>query len=393
MNINIATTTVFQKNWDAYHKSSDKFIINQGGTRSSKSISILQCLIGIAMEKPQVIDIVRKWGSSMSNSIARDFYNLLKEYGIYDDAYHNKSNNSYTFPNGSIVEFLGASDGQRLRGRKRDVLYVNEANELDLDEWLQLLMRLTGKAFLDFNPSDVEHWIYDLIKEDKATLIKSTYTDNPFLNESEVENIESLIRIDDNYYKVFVLGEKPIAHSRIYTHFKQYSNLPNPNDITAVSYGLDFGYVHPSAMVKVYHTKDSLYVEELIYESKLTIDELTNKCKDLIDDKNAFVYCDSARPEIIESLKRLGVRAKSSDKNVQPGLDSIRKKMVFININSVNLWREFKLYSYKVDRNEKVTEEIIKLNDDLLDAMRYAVHSHKPDSNYSYSMMRKTSKK
>jgi phage terminase large subunit len=224
MTLEIKHTNVFENNYGAYSQGF-RYIINQGGSRSSKSISILQCLIILALTKKVKISIVRKTLAACK-SIMQDFMALLDEYNLYKRDNHNKSDSSYIFENGSIFEFMGTLDVQKLKGRKRDILFCNEANEISEEEWVQLVLRTSGQIFIDFNPSDTEHWIYNLLSDEKSILIKSTYKDNPFLPDAQVEYIENLINVDENYYKIYALGERPTASTRVYSHFKQYVDEP-----------------------------------------------------------------------------------------------------------------------------------------------------------------------
>lgn len=371
MTLEIQHTNVFASNFESYNNETVRYIINQGGSRSSKSISILQCLIVIALKQKRKITIVRKTLAA-AKSIMEDFFSLIFEYDLYNQENHNKSDATYFLENGSMFEFMGTLDVQKLKGRKRDILFCNEANELSEEEWVQLVLRTSGKVFIDFNPSDTEHWIYNLLKDEKSVLIKSTYKDNPFLPQSQVEYIENLINVDENYYKIYALGERPVASTRIYSHFKQYVDQPQYNDWC---YGLDFGFSHVSALVKIMYVGSKIYVQELLYESKLTSSDLVNNLKQLVND-NKPIYCDYARPEIIEDLKRSGFNAKEAIKDVKAGINTIRSEEIYIHHESTNLLKEYKLYSWK-SKGDLIYEEPIKLNDDLLDALRYGVHTHK----------------
>jgi len=375
MELQIEHTPVFEKNLQAYEDPAIRFIINQGGSRSSKSYSILQLIIVLCLTKKQSVSVVRKTFPTLRTSIMRDFFEILKELNLYNENNHNMTEHLYTFKNGSTVEFFATVEDQKLRGKKRNILFCNEANEIEHGEFIQLAMRTTGKIFIDFNPSDTEHWIYDLINKDpKSILIKSTYKDNTFLPKEQVDYIENLINVDENYYKIYTLGEPPTATSRIYSHFKIYSELPEK--IVDVVYGLDFGYNHPTVLVKTSLCEDGrVFVDEMIYESKLIISEVISKIKSVVE-PNRIVFCDSARPEIIDELRRNHIQARSSDKNVKAGIDTVKSKQIFMNVNATNLWREYKLYSWKTDK-DRILEEPVKLNDDGMDALRYSIHSLK----------------
>ena len=372
MEIIMKHTNVLDRNMNVYNEGV-RFILNQGGSRSSKTFSILQLLLIICLSEPKTkVSIVRKSFPSLRGTVLRDFMELMDLYGLYDVKNHNKTEHIYKFDNGSLIDFFSIDDSKKVRGRKRDICYCNEANELSFEEFQQLSLRTKNAFFLDYNPSDSEHWLYKLLNDDRSCLIKSTYKDNIFLEASLVKEIENLINVDENYYKIYALGEAPIASSRIYTHFNQYVDEPN---YTECIYGIDFGYTHVSSVVKIMYSVDKIYVKELLYESGLTVNDLCDKVKELIKDKNK-IYCDSARPDIIEQLKRNGMNVVSSDKSVKEGIDYIKSQQIYIHYDSINLLREYKLYSWR-SKGDLILDEPIKLNDDALDAMRYAIYTNK----------------
>jgi phage terminase large subunit len=376
--LNLEATPVFQKNWEAFANDKIKTIVNQGGSRSSKTYSIVQALILIAITKPKTtISIVRKSFPSLRGSVMRDWKEVMYALDVYDEKQHQKTEYIYNFPNGSTIEFFSLDDAQKVRGRKRDILYCNEANEIDLESWVQLKMRTTGKVFIDYNPSELEHWTYDLINEPDSVLIKSTYKDNPFLSEDQVKYIEDLIKVDENYYKVYALGERMSPQSLVYTHFVKYDNLPPDSEILDRAYGLDIGFNHFTAFVEViFATDNRLYVREIFYEAGKTADDIVNLIAQSTYDRTKMIYVDSARPDIIESLRRKGIRASLSDKRVKEGIDFIKSKQILIYINSENILRESKMYSWLEKKDGTITDEIIKKWDDALDAMRYAAFTH-----------------
>jgi phage terminase large subunit len=370
-------TEVLERNLKAFDNF--RFIINQGGSRSSKTISICQLVILKSLQIPNYnTSIIRKTMPALKGSIMRDFFGLMKDYELYNENNHNKTTNEYYFSNGSMVEFFSAADEQRLKGRSRNVAILNEADELSFGEFTQINIRTKDRVISDFNPScPDDHWLWELMKKENATLIKSTYKDNPFLPKEQVDEIEYLINTDENYYKIYALGERPISNSRIFTHNKLYSN----DLILPYVYGLDFGFNHPTALVRVYKGDRKIYAEEIIYKSGLTSSDLIAQMHHI--EKNIPIYCDYARPEIIEDLKRAGFRALPANKNVQEGIDYIKLNELYVNVNSVNLNRELKLYSYKT-KGETITDEPIKLHDDAIDALRYgAISFKKPIVKYS----------
>jgi phage terminase large subunit len=381
MILDLNCTKVFELNYNAYTDPSIRNVVNQGGSRSSKTYSILQMLIILGYQSKRTISIIRKAQTTIKATAFRDFVEILNDLKIYDKQYVNLTNLTYTLPNGTIFEFFGADDPQKLRGRKRDIAYLNEGNELNFEEYNQINMRTTNKIIIDFNPSDLNSYIYTLLAQPDTLLIKSTYKDNPFLDEAIKKQIEDLITKDQRYYKIYALGERAEANERVYTHF----NIQPFNVEGESVYGLDFGYNHPTALIKCTKLDNDYYIEEILYKNNLTTQDILQEFKNL-NLNTSTIYCDSARPDIIEELKRNKYNVKMSDKNVKMGIDFIKRNNIIIHSNSLNLIHEYNRYSYQ-KRNDTILEEVDKKYDDALDAMRYALFTHwgKPKkSNFIY---------
>jgi phage terminase large subunit len=382
--LELKTTPVFSKNWDVINNDKIRFVINQGGSRSSKTYSICQLLIVLCLKKPgTMVSIVRKSFPSLRASVMRDFFEVMRELNLYKTTEHHKTENIYNFDNGSSVEFFAVDDEQKLRGRKRDILWANEANELNFEEYTQLNMRTTGKLIFDFNPSDNFHWLYDLISRPESKLIHSTYKDNPFLEEALVKEIENLINVDESYYRIYALGEKGTGKTTIYTHWKYYEDLP---ETKTKIYGLDFGFNHPMSLLEVNFIDNKAYVRELVYESGLTVDDLILRMSSLEVSKKHEIICDGARPEMIEEIKRAGYMAKSAVKEVKKGIDSVKSTELYIHKESLNVVKETASYKWKTN-GDVILDEPVKMYDDAMDAMRYAIHwwklkGKKTDKNY-----------
>ena len=370
VNLEFLPTDIFHYNYDAY-KNGFKFIINSGGSRSSKSWSILQLLIVLCLSEPNLkVSICRQSLPSMRKSVMFDFFGILQEWNLYSEKLHQKTENYYKFPNGSMIEFFGVVDTQRVRGSRRDILFCNEANDLTKEEFMQLMMRTTRCCFIDRNPSEVG-WIDDLVKDDKATLIKSTYKDNFYLGQEQIDYIESLINVDPNYYRIYALGESPDGSLRVYNHFKKFTEITQP--VLDVVYGLDFGMRDPTALVKCSKTQLGWFIEEICYEVGWTQTDLINFLKMNIF-SNETIYCDSSRPDMIEDLQRSGFNAIKSDKAIKAGIDSVRSQQVFLHVDSTNIWDEYYSYYWQSDKKNEVP---IDLKNHSLDALRYAIHSYK----------------
>jgi phage terminase large subunit len=366
--VDINATQVFSWNWDAL-TSDKRFIINQGGSRSSKTYSLCQLLTVWCLQNPnKVVSIVRKTFPALRATVMRDFFEVLKDLNLYEKSSHNMSENIYRFPNGSLVEFFSIDDEQKVRGRKRDIGWCNEANELWFEDFQQLNMRTEYKLIFDYNPSDSSSWLYELPK-DESVLIKSTYKDNPFLPESIKRQIEDLKRTDEALYQIYALGEKAISKTNI---FNTWEFIPKrPERFTNFVYGLDFGYNHPTALIRVYWYDGDIYIEPVIYESYLTTSELIERFKQLNIEANTDILADYSRPEIIAEMQNAGFNVNNANKNVKSGINAVKTFKVYCQEDD-NLKKEYNNYKWK-KVGDNITDEPVKLYDDAMDAVRYAV--------------------
>ncbi len=364
----IEGTIVLEKNYEALFDKDERFVVNIGGSRSSKTISLCQLIIIYAYSNPnKVISIVRKTFPALRATVMRDFFDVLKGLDLYDKAHHNKTEHIYTFPNGTIVEFFSVDDEQKIRGRKRDLCWANEANELFYDDFQQLNFRTTFKLLFDFNPSESNGWLYDLDLSNKI-VIKSSYKDNPFLDDAIVKEIEQLQFTDPELWSIYGLGERATSRLNVYTHFQQKEKRPEYFKDYVLA--IDFGFNHPSVLLKIWYYEKEIYVEELIYESYLTSSDLIERFNELGIDKRKEIIADHARPEIIEDIKRAGYNIKDADKSVKKGIDKVKTKIVYVDKTAKNTWKEFENYKYK-KIGDKITDEVVKLWDDAMDALRY----------------------
>ena len=367
MNLKIESTIIFEKNYRALN-SGNRFIVNQGGSRSSKTYSLCQLIIVYALQNPnKVISIIRKTFPALRATVMRDFFEIMKELEIYEKANHNMSENIYKFPNGSIVEFFSVDDEQKIRGRKRDIAWCNEANELFFDDFQQLNMRTEDNIIFDYNPSESASWLYELPQEE-SILIKSTYKDNPFLPDSIKRQIEDLKRTDEALYQIYALGEKAISKSNIYSNWTFTKH--RPAKFTQYIMGLDFGYNHPTALVRVYWHERDIYIEPVIYESYLTTTMLIDKLGELDIDKGIEIMADHSRPEIIAEMQNAGYNVNNANKTVKKGIDNIKTFGVLCE-DEPRIKKEYENYKWK-KIGDNITDEPIKLFDDAMDAVRYA---------------------
>jgi len=363
----IKTTNVFNK---AY-RSTTRITCLQGGTRSSKTYSLCQLFIVKCLEETnKVFTICRKTLPALKGTAYRDVLNILKELELYDEANHNKSELSYTL-NGNLIEFISIDQPQKIRGRKRNYLWLNEANEFDFESWTQLTLRTTEKIYLDYNPSDPYSWIYDKVHtRDDCTFLQSTYRANPFLDDDTIAEIERLKDIDAEYYRVYGMGEIGTVQTMIFRNF----NLVDDVQGRLIGYGLDFGFTNsPTALVEVRQLDDNLYIKELLYEKRLTNTDLANKMKALGIDRQTEIVGDSAEPKSIEEIYRQGFNIKPAKKGagIHLGIDIMRRYKLHITKDSLNAIKEFRGYKWATDKNGDVLNTPVKVNDHLVDACRY----------------------
>tara|TARA_R100000655_G_scaffold110106_1_gene167682 strand:+ start:632 stop:1792 length:1161 start_codon:yes stop_codon:yes gene_type:complete len=367
--LNLKGTRILNDNLNA----KTKIVVNQGGTRSGKTIALLQLIIIKALQDSgKVFTIVRKSFPSLRQSVLRDFINLLVEYNLYNEDKHNKSEQVFKLGN-NLIEFVSLDQPQKKRGTKRDILFINECNELSYEDYFQLIIRTNEKIYMDFNPSDEFHWIYDkVLTRDDCTFIKSTYKDNPFLEQSLVDEIERLKDTDSNYWNIYGLGERGVSQSIVFPNVQIVEQFNGQ----LLGYGLDFGYaVDPSALIVVYKNDDKLFFKELIYERKLTNDMIAKRFEELGIDKRVSIYADSAEPKSIAEIHRFGWNIKPTSKgrdSINIGIDILRRYKLFVDKNSHNLIKEFRTYKYEITKDGIVTTKPIDKDNHGIDAVRYA---------------------
>ena len=367
MQIKLKATRIFERNYEAI-KGDKRFLINQGGSRSSKSYSVCQLAIVLALEEEgTIISIIRKTFPALRASIMRDFFAVLKSFKIYNKKNHNKTEHTYTFPNGSVIEFFSVDDEQKVRGRKREYAIIDEANQIFEEDFFQLNLRTTKKMIFLYNPSERASWLYDL-PQLESEFIKSTYHDNPFLEQSIINEIESLKNKDEALYTIFALGERAMTRENILSNWEFVDK--KPERFKNFIYGIDYGFVHPTALVKLWYYEDEVFLEEMIYEEGLTSTDIVDRLRALKITTKDIIVAEVARPEINEELQRENFTIIKADKNVKGGINDMQRTKVYT--NSQNAWKEYENYSWKKVKGQ-LTDEPVKILDDILDSSRYGI--------------------
>ena len=380
--LNLKGTVVLKKNLNA----STRIVVNQGGTRSSKTYSLAQLIILKALQsKGKVYTICRKTLPALKGTAYRDFFNILESHNLYNPDKHNKSELTYRL-NGNEIEFISVDMPQKIRGRKRNILWLNEANEFAFEDWVQLSLRTTENIYLDFNPSDPYSWIYDnVMNREDCTFIKSTYLDNPFLPVETIKEIERLKKLDSNYWTIYGLGDMAQATETIFRQFEIANSVPS--EATLIAIGMDFGYSNdPTAIAEVYKLNDDLYINELLYSKGLTNQDIAQKLREFNITRQTEIIADSAEPKSIEELHRQNFNIKGAKKgadSINMGIDVLRRFKLHITKSSINTLNEFKYYKWLVDKNGHViNKQATNQSDHLIYASRY-VALNKLTTNYS----------
>lgn len=366
----IQTTKIFTTVDNAI-QSGYKIVSAQGSSRSSKTYNILIYLLSYILANKKSLSIVRKTLPALKGSVFRDFKELMQDkFKIWDNRCMNKSEMVYTFPNGSFVEFFSTDDEQKIRGRKRNILYCNEANEISFLEWQQLIMRTTDFSIVDYNPSfSDEHWLCELNKDTRTYHFISTYKDNPFLEQTIIDEIESLQYKNKVLWTVYGLGLQAMAEGLVFPEFEIIDEFPvNAKQVAA---GLDFGYSSdPTAIVKCGILDGRLYLDEQCYRTHMLTSEIIKELKKL----GLFVYADSADPRLIQEIANAGIIIFPADKykgSVMGGLFKMMEYKLCVTKRSVNYIRELKNYVYEQNKDGKFINQPIDAYNHLIDGTRY----------------------
>ena len=302
----------------------------------------------------------------------RDFFQIVTLGGNYYEENHNKSQATYTLF-GNLVEFISTDQPQKLRGRKRDILYINECNELTLEDWRQLLLRTTGNIIIDYNPSDEHHWIYEhILERDDVDFFQTTYLDNPFLEQSVIDEIERFKETDENFWRIYGLGQRGVNTAAVFPNWQSADAIPERAKL--IAYGCDWGFTNdPTAIVSVWREDYSLYIEEHIYKTGMTNQDISEELDKLELDRTPII-CDSAEPKSLEELHRLGHNVKPAKKgpdSIRRGIDIMKRHKLFILKDSLNAQKEFRNYRWEVDRNGTQLSKPVDKSNHIIDAVRY----------------------
>lgn len=348
-----------------------------GGTSAGKTFGILPIEIDYAARHPGTsISVVSETIPHLRRGALRDFENIMRLTNRWVVGSFNKALLTYTFKNGSFIEFFSCDQEDRLRGPRRDRLYINEANNITYEAYMHLAIRTKDSIFLDFNPTH-EFWVHEHFTEDEDTdFLTLTYKDNEALAQSiikEIEKAREKAKTSEywaNWWRVYGLGQLGRLQGTVFENWEAIPELPKKARLLGC--GLDFGYSnHPTALVAVYKYNDRRILHELLYSTGLINEQI---CPYLPTDTT--IWADSAEPKSIEELKYYGRNVdirpvtKGSD-SIMFGIQIMQKHQYLVTESSKNLIHELDRYTFAKDKNGKLLNKPIKKYDHAIDAVRY----------------------
>ncbi len=372
MNADYKASILFRENYltDAH------IVVNQGGTSSGKTFSIIQVLFCIACETAGLVITVV--GQDIPNLKAGALRDALK---IYHSSAHiaasvrsyNKSDRVFEFNNGTIIEFKSYDDAQDAKSGKRDYLFVNEANGIDWQIYTELALRTKHRIYIDYNPN-AAFWVHDnLIGKPGVQLIISDHRHNPFLDEGMHNKIESLKEIDEEQWKVYARGLTGKITGLVLNNWRLCNAIPP--GATLIALGLDFGFTNDeTGCIEVYRQNGELWINELIYETGLTNPDISERLCTMGISKKTEIIADSAEPKSIEELRRLGwhiTGVRKGADSIKNSIDILKRYQLNITRNSINLRNELGRYKWRTDRSGRTLNEPVDRWNHLLDPLRY----------------------
>jgi len=350
--------------------------IVQGGTSSSKTFSILPFLIQYAVQCPKSeISVVSESIPHLKRGALKDFLKIMDWTGNMNHNNFNKSNLTYKFSNGSYIEFFSADQPDKLRGARRDILFINECNNVDFESYQQLAIRTKKFIYLDYNPTN-EFWVHtELIGSDIADFLILTYKDNEALDNAIVKEIErakekaKTSSYWENWWNVYGLGQIGSLEGVIFNNWKTIDTIPS--EARLIGYGLDFGYTNdPTAIIEIYKYNNERIVNEICYNKGLSNSQIAKYINTKLP-----CYCDSAEPKSIAELRIYGVNAhgvtKGSD-SINFGIQIMQEESYLVTTKSLNLINELRKYAWDKDKRTgaKLNKPIDAWNHGI-DSFRY----------------------
>lgn len=363
---------------ELYRSNNDpkpRFLVNQGGTSSGKTYTIMQLLIVLSFSRARLIITVT--GQDLPNlkvGAMRDLDNIIHGSAYLMDWFtHNKSDSTYRGKNGTLIEFKSYADAQDAKNGKRDYLFVNEANGVPYDVFWQLQIRTRKQVFIDYNPT-ARFWVHDkIIGREDCKLIISDHRNNKFLTEDEHQKIEEIE--DKELWLVYARGLTGKITGLVFTRWDVVDRMPPLEECKMQGYGMDFGFTNdPTTLVDLRLAHGEIWVDLLMYETGMTNPDIAEECKAQGFTRRHQIIADCAEPKSIAELVALGINVIPSVKgkdSIINGIDILRRYKIHITRRSQPLVEEFKQYKWKTLKTGEATNEPIEKWNHGIDAMRY----------------------
>ncbi len=384
-----STTVIFDLNsfnkiYLPYLHNQSRYLIIYGGAGSGKSVFAAQkILIRMLAEKKHKFLLARKTAKSIRYSQYSLLKSLISSSGLGEYFECRDSDISiHCNVNGNSIISAGLDDVEKLKSIFGiSGLWIEEATELEYRDFLQLDLRLRGKSafykqiMFTFNPVNVHHWL-NTMNLKNSVKIKTTFKDNQYIDKEYESVLKNLKSQDEDFYNIYALGEWGELKNLIYKPFEVIDEPPQFSEQTETIYGLDFGYNNKTALVKIKIKDDNYYLFELLYKNKLTNSDLISELKEFVENKDSYIFCDSAEPGRIAEICSSGFNAHPALKDIKLGIDFVKSKKVFSFKENTGINKEVLSYSYKQNKDGEILEEPVKFNDHLMDAIRYAMFSY-----------------
>lgn len=354
--------------------------IVQGGTSASKTISIILWLIDRAQHQyddKELTSIVAESIPHLKRGAMRDFKNIMQAQHYWKESLWNATDSIYTFETGNQIEFFSTDNSDKLRGARRDWLFMNEANNNTFDAFEQLEVRTKKGVFIDYNPTN-EFWALTDVKgmRDDVDFLVLTYKDNEGLSEEIIKSIESR-RNRPGWWKVYGEGQLGEVEGRIFTGWNIIDEIPH--EARLERYGLDFGYTNDhSAIVAVYYYNGGYVLDEVLYQKGMSNKQLADT---ILNQKTALVVADAAEPKSIDEIRSYGINviaAKKGQGSVLQGIQAVQAQSISVTKRSVNIIKEYRNYLWETDKDGRIINEPEHLWSHSMDATRYAMNSLVP---------------
>lgn len=350
-----------------------------GGTSASKTISILLWLIHYCQTyENSLVSVVSETLPHLKRGAIRDFLNIMQEHKYFEDARWNKTDFTYTFPTNTKLEFFSADQPSKVRGPRRDILFINEANNISYETYTQLEIRTNKVIWLDWNPVSEFWWYTEVLPHNDVDFVTLTYKDNEALSQSIVQAIEAR-RHNKNWFKVYGEGQLGEAEGRIYTGWALIDDIPH--EARLERRGLDFGYsVDPSAIVDIYYYNGGYILDERLYRKGMSNKDIADFINNL-EHPHTMVVADSAEPKSIDEIHMYGVSiipvVKGRD-SINQGIQYVQDQKISVTKRSVNLIKEYRNYLWDDDKDGNRMNKPIDAFNHILDAVRYGFDSLRP---------------